>query len=368
MKKRKKLTDKLKDSVLATGEFYVKFFLTIFIVALYIVLFFNLDGFIFFETTKYCNSFEKNPFQLHIIDVENGDAFFIKLPSGQTLMIDTGDEAYSSRVCSYIKQYKYFEGLKSIDYLLLTHPDSDHVGGAAEIIEKYNVKTLLRPKLYSLYESENYLIDESKNYLVSEGEDYSKVIETAYKHKCKMIFCEKDIKFNPDSNTSIEFLSPDLDYYSNSNNYSGVVMMTVYGKKFLFTGDASTSIEKTLIENYGNYLKADVLKLGHHGSYSSTSQEFLNYVKPQYAILSCSERSSILPSEKIISRLKDNNIKILSTAKLGNFALSIIDNTIIYHKADKGANHLVLILAIFLFVIFIVWKNPFKRKKPYLCN
>ncbi len=359
MNKQKKFKELYQNSVFATGQFYVKLVITIFLIALYLVLFFYLDGVIYFESNIYCSAFKNQEFQVHMIAVENGDAILLKLPTGKTMLIDTGEEIYYSRLFSYIRQYNYYEKTKTIDYLLLTHADSDHIGGAKELIEEFNVKNIIRPKLYSNYEAMQGLATE--NYNIEEGRSYNEVIKTGYEHNCNFIFADKGLELQF-GDCLVEFLSPKLDSYNQSNNYSAVIMVSYLDKKFLFTGDAEEHIEKQLIEDFGDYLKADVLKVAHHGSNTSTSQEFLNYVNPKYALISSSGSSSILPSYKVIERLEANGIEVLATGNLKNFALAINKNEITFKKAKKSPNNLVLILAIFIIFDFIVWKNPFKQK------
>lgn len=354
--KRKKLKDKIKESALVTSEFYIKLAFTIFFVGLYLLIFFLCDGIIFFEPAKYSTNYKNEEFQVHVIDVENGDAFLIKLPNKKTLMIDCGEEKYYRNVSSYIKQYFYYEKLNQIDYFVLTHADSDHIGSAAKIINDFNVKTLYRPKLYSNYEVENDLIEEDYNLEMSNI--YNEVIKSAYKKKCDIQFNEKGKSINIEG-CKIDFLSPQNDSYSVDNNYSAVLMLTYNEKKFLFTGDIDESIEKVLLDEFGQALKADVLKVAHHGSSTSSSQAFLEIVNPEYAILSASGHSSILPNFDVVNRIKDNDIKILATADCGNFAMKVNGDKIEYYIAEKPDNHLVLILSIFIILTFIIWRDPF---------
>lgn len=360
MKKKKTFKEKIKESVLVKGEFYVKISLTILFVALYLLIFFLNDGLVNFEKYNYAYGFKNISFQVHTIDVENGDAFLVRLPNKKTLMIDTGDEKYYERVSSYIRQYRYYEKLQTIDYLVLTHPDADHIGNASKIIDNFGVKTLFRPKIYSLYEKENGINE--KDYNVSDSKIYNQVIQTAIKNNCEIIFSKKGINLSADG-VEIEFLSPKEEKYNEDNNYSAVIMIRYEGNSILFTGDAETKVENTLIEDYGSSLKADILKIGHHGSNTSTSQEFLNFVKPKYAIISSSGTSSILPNSEIIERLNKNNVEILSTANLDSFAISFQDNEVRIDVAGKKNNYLELIFVIFIIVIFILWRIPFDELK-----
>ncbi len=360
MKRHMTFKDKINNSIFAKGEFYFKLSFTIFFIVLYIIIFLLNDGLMYFESQAYCLDYKGNPFQVHVIDVENGDCMLIKLPNGKTMIIDTGEEKYYDRVSSYLRQYNYYENKNVIDYLVLTHPDSDHIGGAVKLIEDFNVQKIFRPKLYSKYEMNNDLLE--FNYSVSTSETYNNAIKKAYNNKCILEFSQKGGIFYA-GDCVVEFLSPSLDNYSASNNYSAVIMVTYNSKKFLFTGDAEEEIEKTLIKDYGDKLKADVLKVGHHGSKTSTSQEFLELVNPSYAIISSSGTSNTLPNYEVINRLQEYNVEILATGNINNFALSIIDQEIVFSRAVKTSNHLALILTIFIFLIFAFWYIPFSQLK-----
>ena len=360
MKKKKTFRQMFNESIFAKGEFYIKLSITIFFIVLYAILFVACDGFIYFEQSKYTGDFRYNQFQVHMINVGNGDAILIRLPGKKTMMIDTGESKYYNELSSYLRQYQYMEKSSTIDYLVMTHPDSDHIGNAKKIIENFNVKTIYRPKIYSLFEQENELT--SEGYVVSDSIPYNEAIEQAYKKNCTMIFSAKGLSIQLE-NCLIEFLSPKLDVYEEDNNYSAVIMISYLNKKFLFMGDAETIIENTLIQDYGDYLKADVLKVGHHGSKTSSSQAFLEVVQPNIALLSVNDSSKYLPNDEIVDRLYNNNAKVFSTSKYNNFALAVVDGEILFKQSSKPENYLVYILAAFLIIIFIVWENPFKNLK-----
>ena len=363
MKERKKNYKTFHENrMFSKGEFYVKTSLIILIATIFTVIFVLQNGRMFFEIYPYAEKFRNYDFQLHIIDVGNGDAMLIKFPNDETMMIDTGEEYYSNKVTSYVQQYLWSEGLNQIDYLVLTHPDSDHVGGANKILDKFKVKNVYRPKIYSMTEYE-ILVDKG-NYKINDSNIYDKAIMKAYEKKCNIFYNEAGISFKM-GDCSVEFLAPLLTNYSESNNYSAVIMITYQSKKFLFMGDAETIVEEQLIEKYGDYLKADVLKAGHHGSYSSSSEEFLNVVNPEYVLFS-SSGSKYFPHEDVVERVNNLNSKMLATAVRGSFEITVVNKEIICANADKPKNNLAIVFTIFLISIFIIWENPFKKIKPMI--
>lgn len=361
-KQKKNFKTIFENSVFSKGEFYVKLSLIMLVATIFVIIFIVQNGRMFFEFYPYTEKFKNYDFQLHVINVGNGDAMLIKFPNNQTMMIDTGDEYYSDVVESYVQQYLWSENLSQIDYLVLTHSDSDHVGGAKSIFQRFKVANLYRPKVYSLTESENLVSLEDYN--ISETTAYNEAIKQAYKENCNMIFNEVGISFNL-GGAEIEFLAPLSSKYSLSNNYSAVIKITYLSKSFLFMGDAETSVEESLIKEYGESLKADVLKVGHHGSYTSTSKEFINIVRPEYAILSCNE-SKYYPHKDVVNNLKNVNATMISTGVKGSFSMSIENNKIVYAKAEKSSNDLALVFTIFMLLIFIIWENPFKKINPFI--
>ena len=145
-------------------------------------------------------------------------------------------------------------------------------------------------------------------------------------------------------------------------------MIEYYSLKTLFMGDASTQIEKRLIDVYGDQLDCDILKVGHHGSKTSTSQELLSYTSPQLAVLSCSDSSTFFPNSQVVENLNQYNCKILSSAKQGNFVISYANNEIVFGKRDAQFNYWTIIFSVVLMALFILWKVPFTDKNSILNN
>ena len=362
LKSKRRSSPFLKENM-PFSEIMLKISIAVFFAAVFIIFFINFGGINIFETVNYSNKFSNYEFQLHTIDVENGDAFLLRLPGDKTMLIDCGEEEYSDRVVSYLNQYMRAEHLDKIDYFVLTHTDSDHVGSASKIIEKFEVKNLYRPKKYSKDESK--YIETNLNYQLDEGVAYNNAIMSAYKNNCNIIFNERGLKISL-KGCEIEFLSPVADTYENDNNYSAVLMIRYYGHKFLFMGDAEGEIENALLDKYGDELKADVLKIAHHGSKTSSTEAFLCAVDADYAILSCSENSSILPNAEVIKRIKNQGSEIFSSAKYGNFVLSIKNNQIVFAEAEEQVNFWVIIFCIGVVMLLLIWRIPFERNNQSL--
>ncbi len=341
--------------------------LTIVILAVMFLLFFLCGGVNYFKPAIAFNSFKELPFEIHFIDVGLGDSIFMRLPDGKTMLVDCGPNVKSNTVVDYLDELFNYEGIKSLDYFVLTHQDADHVGKGAAIFENFVVKNLYRPKVLS--KSEVEFLPNPNGYKSSDTATYDNVIMAAYNEQgCEIHYNKKDIKFY-DDNFEVKFLSPALNDYSNNNDYSPMIMVTYNSRKFLLTGDGETVAEDEVLalHNKGDInLQADVLKVAHHGSKSSSSAKFLAAVSPSYAIISAPiENRWSFPNEEVVDRLNAVNAGILQTGLLGSIAISVdSESKIVIADHETGF----IIDVPFLFVgatvgVLIVWGIPAKVKK-----
>lgn len=234
--------------------------------------------------------------RVHFIDVGQGDSTFMELPGGETMLIDAGESEYGSAVANYIKNLGY----DTLTYVVGTHPHSDHIGGLEEIIRSFNVGSVYMPKVSSNTETfEDLLIAVKEKGLT---------VNTA----------KKDVLIIEKENLRAEILSPVMEEYSNLNNYSAVVMLTYGNNKFLFTGDAEALVEEELLGD----LSCDVLKVGHHGSSTSSSDSFLKAARPEYAVISCGKDNKYgHPHSEVLSRILDVGASVLRTDISGNIVI-----------------------------------------------
>lgn len=238
---------------------------------------------------------------VHYLDVGQGDSEFIELPNGQCMLIDASVSSYGEKIVETIEGYGYSE----IDYLVATHPHADHIGGMSDIIESFEIGEIYMPRAVS----------SSKTYenLLTAISDKGLEINTA----------RADKTIYSDSEMQIDILAPVSESYEETNNYSAVVKLTYGSNSFLFTGDAEELAENEMLDYCYDKLSADVLKVGHHGSSSSTSDEFLQAVSPQYAVISCGEGNSYgHPHSETISRLNNMGIEYYRTDINGTVTIS----------------------------------------------
>lgn len=234
------------------------------------------------------------------LDVGQGDSTFIILPNGETLLIDAGNANNSSDIIQYIKD----SGQDTLDYVVATHPHADHIGGMSEVIDAFNVKKIYMPKAsHTSVTFEHLLNTVSKKGLK---------VQTA--KAGEMIFNYGDLK--------AMFLAPNSDNYTDLNNYSAVVMLTYKDTHFLFMGDAESESEEEIL-SAGFDISADVLKVGHHGSGSSTTQDFLKKVNPSVAVISVGINNSYgHPDDNVLERLNKSHIDIRRTDESGTIVIT----------------------------------------------
>ncbi|MBD5476565.1 MAG: MBL fold metallo-hydrolase [Lachnospiraceae bacterium] len=235
--------------------------------------------------------------EVHYIDVGQGDATLITC-GGHTMLIDAGDDTKGTTIQNYLQKQK----IKSLDYLMLTHPDADHIGGAPVIITKFDIGKVF----VSNYEKDT--------------KTYQKLIQALDNKRLKYI--TPDIKSVYTLGTAtITVIAPN-DEYDNPNDASVACIIQNGDTRFLFTGDAGVEAEKDILDN-GIDISADVYKAGHHGSKYSSSMEFVKAVKPTYAVISCGENNSYgQPHAQTLNTLRTNGVKVYRTDEAGTIVVS----------------------------------------------
>lgn len=245
------------------------------------------------------------------IDVGQGDATLIQ-KGNFSMLIDAGKNEKGQMVVSYLKK----KGIKKLNILVGTHPDSDHVGGLDDVINNVQVDTVYLPEAKK----------QTKTY-----RDVESALKSVNK-TAQMPEIGKEYRF--EKNVVIRFLGP-LKNYKEANNNSLVVQLA-YGKnRFLFMGDAEEKAEEDMIkENYD--LECDVLKVGHHGSYTATGDNFLTKADPAYAVISAGKDNSYgHPHVATLAKLEDDDVQIYRTDTMGTIE-AVSDGNQIHMETEKG--------------------------------
>lgn len=236
---------------------------------------------------------------VHFVDIGQGDSIFIQFPNGETSLIDAGPKVSSDIIVNYLKEMK----VEKIDYLIATHPHEDHIGGLPEVIKNFEIGKIYMPDKTANTTIFKRLLSEIK----------SKDLKANIPSAGEFIIDNNDLKY--------QVLAPNGDKYDNTNDYSIVSKIIFKDNSFLFTGDAEKISEKEMVEK-GYDLTANVLKVGHHGSSTSTTEEFLRKVGPAYGVISLANDNKYgHPHKETMELLNKNGIKVLRTDELGNIAI-----------------------------------------------
>lgn len=287
---------------------------------------------------------DKNPrkilsgFSVHYIDVGQGDCIFINLPDGKTVIIDCGRKVSGNQqtITEFLSTYS----VKKIDFFILSHPDEDHVENAKTIIESYQIGKIFHP----------FIVDEMLNL----SPEYKSAIELAIEKQIELDVSDS-YDFIKGDDYQLVFLSPNplkvsdsayKDYVSTAtpiekeiNNLSPIIYLEYLGVRFLFTGDAGIKQERVALNNFSilsshyqyNGLSVDLenidfLKVSHHGSNDSTSEEFLQVIQPKNAIISVGGDNFYgHPSTQLLERLLEfsPNYKLYRTDVNGTVSVGV---------------------------------------------
>lgn len=244
---------------------------------------------------------EEGRLSVHYLDVGQGDSEFVQLPNGECMLIDAGDMNYGGEITEQIKSLGY----DKIDYLIATHPHADHIGGMSEVIECFEIGEIYMPRA------------------IANTATFEELLNTISDKGLSISTARSETVIEESGGLTMEFLAPCFADYDDLNNYSAVLKITYNDSSFIFTGDAENASENEMLENSYSKLNADVLKVGHHGSKYSTTEEFLDAVSPEYAVISCGKDNSYgHPHSETVKRLTDAGVKLYRTDRLGEVTIS----------------------------------------------
>lgn len=261
---------------------------------------------------------EGHTVSVHFLDVGQGDSTLI-LAGETAVLIDAGERESGSLVCEYLKK----SGVKKLDLVIATHPHADHIGGLPEVLESFETKACILPDIPEAH------LPTTNTFLRLLDTLETKEIDVTPAQAGQKIFLTEQIY--------LEILAP-VGEYENLNNFSVVSRLVAGECSFLFMGDAEKEVEADLL-SFGSKLKSDVLKLGHHGSSTSSSKDFLDAVRPEIAVASCGVQNSYgHPHKEVVSRLAKRNISLYRTDLDKNIVISCDGKELSVHTQQKGEN------------------------------
>ena len=235
--------------------------------------------------------------EVHVLDVGQGDAILIETHDGVQVLIDGGrDIAVLPELASAMPF-----GDTNLDMVVGTHPDLDHIGGLIDVLERYDVA--------------NILTTENKGESDASAQ-YASLVE---QEGAEVVYARRGQEFTLGASTTLRVLFPETNPKDMESNTSSIVLQLQYGSStFLFTGDSPKSIEEYLVLTEGEHLQSDVLKVGHHGSRTSTSELFLDEVAPTFAVISAGKDNSYgHPHVEVTDLLFNAGVETFSTAEEG---------------------------------------------------
>src|SRR3989344_1606416 len=247
--------------------------------------------------------------KVYFLDVGQGDAELIETPNGNKILIDGGPP--NKKILGELSRFLPFYN-RSVDMVILTHPHADHVGGLDQVLERYEV---------------GFAMDPGVLYNTPEFGEYRNLIETK---RIPRVYGVRGMKVRLDYSTYLDVFLPVVNNFGLSPHDGMLVLKLNYGKNsFLFTGDMEKNLEGYLIGTMGESLKSDILKVGHHGSKTSTTEAFLGYVSPKYAVISVGEENKYgHPSKEVLDRLIQFGVKFFRTDEEGTIRMKSDGETV----------------------------------------
>lgn len=239
---------------------------------------------------------------VHFIDVGQGDCELIMTPD-KNILIDGGEKEYGTAVVAYLKA----QGIEQLDYVIVSHPHSDHEGGLATVISEIPTQNVIMAKL--------------TDDMVPTTSTYVNLLSAIKQTKAKLAYKKPEDEIDLGNSCNITFYAP-VDDYEDLNNYSLVLKFTHKDNSFLFVGDIESKAEKDILKK--NYdLSADVLKVAHHGSSTSSTKNFLDAVGAKYGVIEVGSPNTYNhPNDDVLALLKRVGMEIYRTDENGNVVFS----------------------------------------------
>lgn len=242
--------------------------------------------------------------EVYFFDVGQGDSELIRLPGGENILIDAGTSSTEDELVGELRSL----GAETLDLVVATHPHADHIGGMAAVIDAFDVRQVVMPR-----------ISESDT---PTTKTYENLLQSIADKGLTITPAEPGDELLSSGGAVLTVLAPNGEDYGDLNNYSVVLRLTYGEDSFLFTGDAEEESEQEML-SLDWPLTATVLKCGHHGSETSTSPSFLDAVSPQYAVISCGVDNDYgHPDAVTLEKLEAAGVEVFRTDRQGTILAS----------------------------------------------
>lgn len=242
--------------------------------------------------------------EVYFFDVGQGDSELIRLPGGENILIDAGTSSTEDELVGELRSL----GAETLDLVVATHPHADHIGGMAAVIDAFDVRQVVMPR-----------ISESDT---PTTKTYENLLQSIADKGLTITPAEPGDELLSSGGAVLTVLAPNGEDYGDLNNYSVVLRLTYGEDSFLFTGDAEEASEEEML-SLDWPLTATVLKCGHHGSETSTSPAFLDAVSPQYAVISCGVDNDYgHPDAVTLEKLEAAGVEVFRTDRQGTILAS----------------------------------------------
>lgn len=244
---------------------------------------------------------EASLLQVHYIDVDQGDSILIQTPGKQNILIDGGERNQGEYVKGYLKN----QGVQHLHMVIGTHPHSDHIGGLEVVLEHFPADMVILPPVSHT------------------SRTFEDLLSTIEKRNLSLVPVPSPEPYFLEEGLILEFLGPHRDFQDHLNNWSIVLKLTYQNHRFLFTGDIESGAESALLQDYpSDRLSADVLKVPHHGSATSSTLPFLEAVTPKVSVISCGKENPYgHPHKETIQRLLNFSSELYRTDIQGTILL-----------------------------------------------
>lgn len=264
-------------------------------------------------TSDTASNADSNALRVHFIDVGQGGAQLIVGPTGKTMLIDGGNNSEEEKMVDYLEKHH----IEKIDILIATHPDADHAGGLDAVIHHFDIGKIYMPKVQASTKT------------------FEDVLTAIKAKRLKVSTAKAGLDLEWETDAEVQMIAP-AAVYEETNEMSAVVRIGYGGTSFMLTGDAEAKSETDMLES-GVNLQSDVLLVGHHGSSTSTSDEWLGAVKPQYAVIQSGDNGYGHPGEEVLERLDKIGAEIFRTDELGDIVITSDGNAIMVETFKNDA-------------------------------